>query len=569
MADLQNDTASPMEEDSRKSNNMQERSLPQKSAIMMVDVPEEETSSCKNAGNGPQCSPVTHSFSSSKPIFGSSSKLASPHLTNVTFGSNPFAMKPAIGGLSNLSCATSSPIPLGLSSSPKPVYLRPSQLTLGSIESPQQGTSHSPSPLKPPSLGNPFARVPQDSITMSSMEGVKAEDSSAPISEEVAISSSSSSSTSETHSTSSEAETVRHEGDRRGAVESSSVEVDGDSSSNSGISSCVSQRSLRGIMAPPKFVPLGTPSRHTEESPSAYGNKTSASTTSTTTVTPSSSTSTSVTGFVFGQNLHERVAEAVSHETSDMKSRTSEATGTSNNVSTVCTSATTNGTSEMLFTSVIKQDHNNESGHNNSSNISDHGEKRSKSLSEAAREYEEARAIKRKYEEVTIVTGEEDEINILQMNCKLFAFDKAGGTWVERGRGTLRLNDKDCGPEGGGVQSRVVIRTTGSLRVVLNTKIWAGMSVHRPSAKSVRLTAMDSSGQIKVFLVMSSPKDMEQLHKSLEYRVRLAQQASSAQTTQRDLSSHSLPPEPCSKKRLPQNVEDTGPSPGRKDVAPV
>jgi hypothetical protein len=97
------------------------------------------------------------------------------------------------------------------------------------------------------------------------MEGVKAEDSSAPISEEVAISSSSSSSTSETHSTSSEAETVRHEGDRRGAVESSSVEVDGDSSSNSGISSCVSQRSLRGIMAPPKFVPLGTPSRHTEE----------------------------------------------------------------------------------------------------------------------------------------------------------------------------------------------------------------------------------------------------------------------------------------------------------------
>ena len=56
------------------------------------------------------------------------------------------------------------------------------------------------------------------------------------------------------------------------------------------------------------------------------------------------------------------------------------------------------------------------------------------------------------------------------MNCKLFAFDKAGGTWVERGRGTLRLNDKDSGP-GGGVQSRVVIRTTGSLRVVLNTKV--------------------------------------------------------------------------------------------------
>lgn len=30
------------------------------------------------------------------------------------------------------------------------------------------------------------------------------------------------------------------------------------------------------------------------------------------------------------------------------------------------------------------------------------------------------------------------------------------------------------------------------------------MSVHRPSSKSVQLTAMDSSGQIKVFLVMVS-----------------------------------------------------------------
>jgi hypothetical protein len=35
-------------------------------------------------------------------------------------------------------------------------------------------------------------------------------------------------------------------------------------------------------------------------------------------------------------------------------------------------------------------------------------------------------------------------------------------------------------------------------------QIWAGMSVQRPSAKSVRLTAMDGSGQVKVFLVMVS-----------------------------------------------------------------
>jgi Ran-binding protein 3 len=184
-------------------------------------------------------------------------------------------------------------------------------------------------------------------------------------------------------------------------------------------------------MAPPKFVPLETPSRRTEES--LCGNMTSPSATSTPAATTSSAASTTVTGFVFGQNLHERVAEALNLETAVVARRTSEATGTSNNVSVICASAATNGTSEMLFTSVIKKDQISESSHNDSSNTDDIGDKPSKSLSEAAREYEEARAVKLKYEQVTIVTGEEDEANVLQMNCKLFAFDKADGTWVERG----------------------------------------------------------------------------------------------------------------------------------------
>lgn len=46
-------------------------------------------------------------------------------------------------------------------------------------------------------------------------------------------------------------------------------------------------------------------------------------------------------------------------------------------------------------------------------------------LTQAAQEMEEAnRANKRKYNEVTLLTGEEGETNILQINCKLFAFDK-------------------------------------------------------------------------------------------------------------------------------------------------
>lgn len=54
------------------------------------------------------------------------------------------------------------------------------------------------------------------------------------------------------------------------------------------------------------------------------------------------------------------------------------------------------------------------------------------------------------------------------MNCKLFAFDNVNSAWVERGRGTLRVNDMPVGTK---TQSRVVMRTVGSLRVVLNTKV--------------------------------------------------------------------------------------------------
>ena len=61
--------------------------------------------------------------------------------------------------------------------------------------------------------------------------------------------------------------------------------------------------------------------------------------------------------------------------------------------------------SEMLFSSAIKQD--------NSSHEFSNGN--TKTLSVSAKEYEEARSVKRKYEEVTVVTGEEDEQNILQV----------------------------------------------------------------------------------------------------------------------------------------------------------
>ncbi|KAE8753047.1 hypothetical protein FOCC_FOCC000392 [Frankliniella occidentalis] len=250
----------------------------------------------------------------------------------------------------------------------------------------------------------------------------------------------------------------------------------------------------------PKFVPLGTPLPPSQ----SRGNPTAS---------PAVPSTSAASGFVFGQNLHEKVSDAASTETVTEKSEIPDAVN--NGASSSSTTVGSNGTSENLFTSVLKREQVEKS---NDSGGESGGDRPNKSLSEAAKEYEESRAVKRKYEEVAVVTGEEDELNILQINCKLFAFDKVKSSWAERGRGNLRLNDKESGS--GQKQSRIIMRTAGSFRVILNTKLWPGMVVEKVSSKSVRLTAMDAiSGEILVFLVMASPKDADFLFNYLDSRV--------------------------------------------------
>nr|SVE70458.1 EOG090X078K [Daphnia similis]SVE71082.1 EOG090X078K [Daphnia similis]SVE71713.1 EOG090X078K [Daphnia similis]SVE72343.1 EOG090X078K [Daphnia similis] len=205
--------------------------------------------------------------------------------------------------------------------------------------------------------------------------------------------------------------------------------------------------------------------------------------------TPTPATPTACANFVFGQKLHERVANP-NHTSTEPTSNGAE--------------STTN-----LFTVIPKEKSESEAASTN-------GMAASKTLSDSARELEEARAAKRKYDEVTVVTGEEDEQNALQVYGKLFTFDKVQGTWIERGRGTLRLNDKQL--DNHALQSRLVMRTQGCLRVILNTKIWAEMTIDKTSSKSIRMTAVDGD-QIRVFLLMASLKDTETLFNALEWRL--------------------------------------------------
>jgi len=153
---------------------------------------------------------------------------------------------------------------------------------------------------------------------------------------------------------------------------------------------------------------------------------------------------------------------------------------------------------------------------NAASKVSD-DESEKKTLSESAAEYTETHTNKRKYDVVDVVTGEESESNVLQAQVKLYIFDKEKRNWTERGRGLLRLNDSPVSTPGH-LKSRLVMRTTGNMRVVLNTKLWPDMICEKANEKNVRISALDE-GEVKIFLIACSIKEAEKLFTALEYRI--------------------------------------------------
>lgn len=73
----------------------------------------------------------------------------------------------------------------------------------------------------------------------------------------------------------------------------------------------------------------------------------------------------------------------------------------------------------------------------------------------------------------------------------------------------------------------MVGRTAGTQRLVLNTKVWPGMTAERAGPKSLRLTAMDVHGDVRIFIVQAAPKEIDQLHNLLLQRLKRAQERQS------------------------------------------
>lgn len=94
-------------------------------------------------------------------------------------------------------------------------------------------------------------------------------------------------------------------------------------------------------------------------------------------------------------------------------------------------------------------------------------------------------------------TGEEEEETMFSCRAKLFHYEKE---WKERGVGTVKLNvhyslkeDPEEVPE---QKARLIMRTDGVHRVVLNTPIFKGMKFgtvdgQEPTGKTLYLTGME------------------------------------------------------------------------------
>ncbi|XP_067586624.1 ran-binding protein 3-like isoform X1 [Pseudorca crassidens] len=140
-------------------------------------------------------------------------------------------------------------------------------------------------------------------------------------------------------------------------------------------------------------------------------------------------------------------------------------------------------------------------------------------LTESAAAFSSKPSPKCLLEKIDVITGEETEHSVLKINCKLFIFNKTTQSWIERGRGALRLNDtasSDCGT----FQSRLIMHNQGSLRLILNSKLWAQMEIQKANHKNLRITATDLEDyNIKVFLIQASAKDTGCMHAAIHHRL--------------------------------------------------
>lgn len=117
-------------------------------------------------------------------------------------------------------------------------------------------------------------------------------------------------------------------------------------------------------------------------------------------------------------------------------------------------------------------------------------------------------------------TGEEEERTIHTCTAKIFELDLTdmSAGWKERGLGPLHLNQSIASPE----QSRLVMRSQGLLRVVLNMKVSAetqlfkGLVASLSPGKFLRVNSMNEGKPVQYLLKFGSEEIRDGLYDAVE-----------------------------------------------------
>ena len=201
-------------------------------------------------------------------------------------------------------------------------------------------------------------------------------------------------------------------------------------------------------------------------------------------IKPITTTTGQSTGFVFGQNLQDRVTNFVV-EKPKLSTFTSAEPSTSQTDNATASSSSSS-------TTTISNSNDNLAGAS------------AAALTPSVPE-------KRKFENIT---GEEEETNVMHIYCKLFHWDSNQSAWKERGKGNLRLNDKYDEERS---SSRLIMRTAGSFKLILNCLIISGMKFELTNdSKCLRFSNVDG-----IYLVKGKQMDIEQIYSLIEQRLKM------------------------------------------------
>lgn len=196
-------------------------------------------------------------------------------------------------------------------------------------------------------------------------------------------------------------------------------------------------------------------------------------------------------GFVFGENIFSRVVDSSSSKPSDEESA-------KEFKDLVCTNSSVESTTDDADNDALR-----------------------KSADELSQ-----KQITQQYDETEVITGEEEETTALKALCKLFLFNPEKNEWVEKGFCNVHLNDMTEDGLDAKVKSRLIIRSKGGLKVLVNTLLWSEMGLARASTKAVRISAQSEDGVKSFLLTMQNATDADLVFFALQKRkTRLTREA--------------------------------------------